>query len=69
MMTKKVMTLELSRENEFSDGYLYRSLELPAQESEPHKDEKKYKGGGIKTVPPSQRAKMKTPEVKPNEPT
>ena len=34
MMTKKVMTLELSRENEFSDGYLYRSLELPAQEYE-----------------------------------
>ena len=34
MMTKKVMTLELSRENEFSDGYLYRSLELPAQEHE-----------------------------------
>lgn len=34
MLTKKVMTLELSRENEFSDGYLYRSLELPAQEYE-----------------------------------
>ena len=28
------MTLELSRENQFSDGYLYRSLELPAQEHE-----------------------------------
>ena len=34
MLTKKVMTLELSRENQFSDGYLYRSLELPAQEHE-----------------------------------
>ena len=34
MLTKKVMTLELSRENQFSDGYLYRSLELPAQEYE-----------------------------------
>ncbi len=34
MLTKKVMTLELSRENEFSDGYLYRSLELPAYEHE-----------------------------------
>ena len=39
------------------------------QTSEPHKDEKKDKGGGIKTVPPSQRAKLNTPEVKPNEPT
>ena len=34
MLTKKVMTLELSRENQFFDGYLYRSLELPAQEHE-----------------------------------
>lgn len=34
MLSKKVMTLELSRENEFSDGYLYRSLDLPAQEYE-----------------------------------
>ena len=34
MLTKKVMTLELSRENQFSNGYLYRSLELPAQEHE-----------------------------------
>ena len=39
------------------------------QTSEPHTDEKKDKGGGIKTVPPSQRIKQKTPEVKPNEPT
>ena len=34
MLTKKVMTLELSRENQFSDGYLYRALDLPAQEYE-----------------------------------
>lgn len=54
-----------------SDGTYGGQAQHDSESHEPqtHKDEKKGKGGGIKTVPPSQRAKMKTPEVKPNEPT
>ena len=39
------------------------------QVSEPKGDDKKGKGGGIKTVAPSNRAKTPTTEVNPNEPT
>ncbi len=40
------------------------------QTSEPSDNDKKDKGGGgIKTVAPSNRSKVPTPEVKPNEPT